>query len=143
MVDAVGAGELAYGMTSPVASNSGFTTLVEAATALSGTGSVLQEADIATATPALETFAGGQHMAAGSSGWLADEFARQPGNIDGIFNYESVLRGLTVDGEKLVIVIPSDGVVTADYPLSLLTGASPEEAANFDAVVEYLMRDDV
>lgn len=143
VVDAVGAGELAYGMTSPVASNSGFTTLVEAATALSGTGSVLQEADIATATPALETFAGGQHMAAGSSGWLADEFARQPGNIDGIFNYESVLRGLTVDGEKLVIVIPSAGVVTADYPLSLLTGASPEEAANFDAVVEYLMRDDV
>ncbi len=43
--------------------------------------------------------------------------------VDALINYESVL--LTM-GEKLTVVRPVDGVVTADYPFTLLTSASPE-----------------
>lgn len=144
VVDAAGSGQLRYGMTSPISSNSGFTTLVEAATALSGTGAVLADADIATVTPALETFASGQRLAAGSSGWLADKFAADPAAADGIFNYESVLQGLAATGgTPLQIVIPSDGVVTSDYPLALLSGASEQQRANYDKVVAYLTQPDV
>ncbi|MGO2111113.1 MAG: extracellular solute-binding protein [Pseudoclavibacter sp.] len=143
VVDAVEAGELTYGMTSPIASNSGFTTLVEAATALSGTGAVLADADIATVTPALETFASGQTLAAGSSGWLADKFAEDSGAADAIFNYESVLAGLADQGAQLQIVIPSDGVVTSDYPLALLSGATDEEREAYTAMVDYLTQPDV
>lgn len=143
VVDAVGAGQLRYGMTSPIASNSGFTTLVEAATALSGTGAVLADSDIAAVTPALETFASGQSLAAGSSGWLAEKFQADPASADAIFNYESVLQGLATTGTPLQIVIPSDGVVTSDYPLALLSGASDEQRANYDKVVAYLTQPDV
>ena len=143
VVDAVRAGTLTYGMTSPVASNSGFSTLVEAATALSGTGAVLADGDIAAVTPALEAFAAGQSLAAGSSGWLAEKFQSDPASADGIFNYESVLQGLVAQGTPLEIVIPSDGVVTSDYPLTLLSGASDREREHYDKVVAYLTRPEV
>lgn len=143
VVDAVDAGRLRFGMTSPVASNSGFTTLVEAATALSGTGAVLADADIAAVTPALERLARGQSLAAGSSGWLAEKFQADPSSADAIFNYESVLKGLGATGTPLQIVIPSDGVVTSDYPLALLSGASEEQRANYDKVIAYLTQPDV
>lgn len=143
VVAAVEAGELTYGMTSPVASNSGFTTLVEAATALSGTGGVLEDTDIDTVTPALETFASGQTLAAGSSGWLAEKFREDPTATDAIFNYESVLAGVAQQGTDLQIVIPSDGVVTSDYPFALLSGASEQDRESYSAVVEYLTQPEV
>jgi Ca-activated chloride channel family protein len=140
VVAAVDAGDLSYGMTSPVASNSGFTTLVQAATALAGTGTVLTEDDIDTVTPLLESFAAGQDLASGSSGWLAERFAEDPDAVDAIFNYESVLSGLDVD---LDIVAPSDGSITSDYPFTLLGTAGAESAEAYDAVVDYLMDDAV
>lgn len=140
VVSAIEAGDLSYGMTSPVASNSGFTTLVQAATALVGTGTVLTDADIETVTPLLEGFAEGQDLASGSSGWLAERFVEDPDAVDAIFNYESVLSGLDID---LDTVVPSDGSITSDYPLTLLGGASAETAEAYDAVVEYLMGDEV
>lgn len=143
VVEAVESGRLTYGMTSPVASNSGFTTLVEAATALSGTGAVLAEGDIDQVTPALQAFAAGQSLAAGSSGWLADKFQSDPAAADGIFNYESVLEGLKAQGTDLEIIIPSDGIVTSDYPLALLSGASDQQRENYNKVVEYLTSADV
>nr|WP_276509247.1 VWA domain-containing protein [Pseudoclavibacter chungangensis] len=143
IVAAIEAGELTYGMTSPVSSNSGFTTLVQLTTALSGTGTVLEPADIERTTPQLEGFAAGQQLASGSSGWLAERFAEQPDLVDGVFNYESVLRGTTVGGQELQVVIPSNGVVTSDYPLTLLAGANEDKTASFTKAVEYLLRDDV
>lgn len=143
LVDAIGKGEVSYGMTSPIASNSGFTTLVQLATAISGTGTVLEEADIQAATPQLIEFAKGQQLASGSSGWLAERFAAEPGQVDGIFNYESVLDGLAVDGRPLTVVNPSDGSITSDYPLSLLRGADQATTDRFDKVLEYLLRDEV
>lgn len=143
IVDAVNAGQLTYGMTSPISSNSGFTTLVQLATALSGTGTVLEPGDIAATTKPLEQFAKGQQLASGSSGWLLDKFVEDPTVVDGIFNYESVLHDLQVDGQPLTIVIPSDGVITSDYPLALLTGADEETTERFNLMTDYLLSSDV
>lgn len=131
-------GRLTYGMTNPSASNSGFSALVSVATALSGTGTALSDADITTVTPALTTFFGGQKLTAGSSGWLADQFTTHPDKVDGIINYESVLMGLNTQGSDLAIVTPSDGVVTSDYPLTLLTSADPAKKALFDKLSAWL-----
>lgn len=139
VVAAVREGRLSYGMTSPISSNSGFTTLVQMTTALSGTGAVLGTSDIAATQADLVDFAAGQTLASGSSGWLAEKFAEQPDAADGIFNYESVLQGMSVGGQPLTTVIPSDGVITSDYPLSLLAGADSATSERFDKVVEYLL----
>lgn len=143
VVDAVEKGDLTYGMTSPISSNSGFTTLVQMSTALSGTGTVLAPEDIESTLPDLKRFAAGQQLASGSSGWLLDKYLENPDAVDGIFNYESVLRDVQVDGKPLQIVIPSDGVITSDYPLTLLKGADEETRANFDKVTEFLLSDGI
>ncbi|MGO1542764.1 MAG: VWA domain-containing protein [Gulosibacter sp.] len=143
IVDAVNAGELSYGMTSPISSNSGFTTLVQMATALSGTGTVLETADITETAEPLQQFAQGQQVASGSSGWLVDKFLEDPTVVDGIFNYESVLETVEVDGEPLTLVIPSDGVITSDYPLTLLSGADESTAEDFSAITDYLLTEPV
>lgn len=142
VVSAVDAGDLTFGMTSPVSSNSGFATLLAAATALSGTGTALTLDDIDAASERLSELSKGQELAAGSSGWLAERFAGDPTVVDGIFNYESVLSSLDV-GQPLVAVAPSDGVVTADYPLTLFSGASEETAEAYKTVVDHLTSDEV
>ncbi len=140
IVEAVKDGKLSYGMTSPYASNSGFSALIEASTALSNTGSALTDADITTATPALTDLYAGQKMTAGSSGWLAQQFSANPSTVDGIFNYESVIEETQANGVSLVPIIPSDGVVTADYPFSLLASAPADKGALYQQVVDYLMQ---
>ncbi len=143
VVKAVEEKKLRFGMTSPISSNSGFTTLVQATTALSGTGTVLEEGDIAKVTPQLKTFASGQSLASGSSGWLADRFIEDQTLADGIFNYESVLIGMRDQGVDLQIVTPSDGIITSDYPLSLLAGVPDEKREAYTKAVEYLLRPEV
>jgi Ca-activated chloride channel family protein len=113
---AVRDGELTYGMTDPSRSNSGFSTLVAVASALSGAQSALTDADVTKATPRLKEFFQGQKLTSGSSGWLAAAYERR-GNVDALLNYESVLKGIP----GLTVIRPRDGVVTADYPLSSLT----------------------
>ncbi|MFF7747892.1 substrate-binding domain-containing protein [Streptomyces sp. NPDC007971] len=117
---AVQNGGLTYGMTDPARSNSGFSTLISVASALSGAQSALTDADVAKATPRLKQFFKGQKLTSGSSGWLATAYRRR-GTVDALFNYESVLKGIP----GLTVIRPADGVVTADYPLSSLssTGA--------------------
>ncbi|WP_432483139.1 vWA domain-containing protein [Kineococcus esterisolvens] len=143
VVDAAEDGRLRYGMTSPVSSNSGFATLVGAATALSGTGTVLTEQDVAAVAPQLRRMALGQQLTAGSTGFLVDRFTADPGRVDALFGYESVLRRLRAGGEPLVVLTPSDGTVTAEYPLTLLRSADEEEARAYDAVVADLLSDPV
>jgi Ca-activated chloride channel family protein len=109
---------LTYGMTDPSASNSGFATLVSVASALSGAQSALTDADVEKATPRLKEFFKGQKLTSGSSGWLAAAYRERP-NVDALLNYESVLRGVA----GMTVIRPSDGVVTADYPLSSLKSA--------------------
>ncbi|WP_427166177.1 substrate-binding domain-containing protein [Streptomyces sp. C1-1] len=112
---AVQDGELTYGMTDPARSNSGFSTLISVASALSGAQSALTDADVAKATPRLKEFFKGQKLTSGSSGWLATAYKRRA-NVDALLNYESVLAGIP----GLTVIRPKDGVVTADYPLSSL-----------------------
>ncbi|MDX3577909.1 MULTISPECIES: VWA domain-containing protein [unclassified Streptomyces] len=121
---AVRDGELTYGMTDPARSNSGFATLVSVASALSGAQSALTDADVAKAAPRLKEFFKGQQLTSGSSGWLASAYARRA-DVDALLNYESVLKGIP----GLTVIRPTDGVVTADYPLSSLaaTGATARD----------------
>lgn len=143
--DAAAAGRFTYGMTDPASSNSGFSALVSVATAFADTGSALTEADVETVRPRLTGFFSAQKATAGSSGWLADEFASGRAPVDGIVNYESVLGRLDTSrlGDPLRVIVPSDGVVTADYPLALLDSADEESRSAYDDLVGWLTTPDV
>lgn len=142
ILESVKAGKLTYGMTSPVSSNSGFSALIGAATALSGTGDALTGANVDSVAPALTELFKGQTLTSGSSGWLAQKFTESP-KQDAIFNYESVLRSVKVDNKSLAIITPSDGVITADYPFSLLKSATAEKSALYEKASAYLLSDKV
>jgi Ca-activated chloride channel homolog len=132
----VHSGELHYAMTNPAASNSGFSAVVGVASALSKTGSALRASDVDS--KALHDFFQGQTLTAGSSGWLADGYVRDQDRLDGMVNYESILLSLNRSGrlrEKLVLVYPKEGIVTADYPLVLL---NEQRRADYDSVVALL-----
>ncbi|MFF9351380.1 substrate-binding domain-containing protein [Streptomyces sp. NPDC014734] len=147
---AVAEGRLTYGMTDPARSNSGFAALVSVASGLSGAQSALTDADVRGAGGKLKEFFAGQRLTSGSSGWLATAYARR-GNVDALINYESVLLSLNRDEHTgLTVIRPRDGVVTADYPLSALSAATPDAkdavralAAHFrtPAVQQRLTRD--
>jgi len=131
-----GAGELRYAMTNPTASNSGFTALVGVAAALAGSGDALQKDAIDHA--ALRDFFKGQRLTAGSSGWLADSYVKDNTQLDGIINYESVLMQLNDSGklrEKLYLIYPREGIITADYPLMLI---NPTRREAYQRLVDYL-----
>ncbi|WP_411148218.1 substrate-binding and vWA domain-containing protein [Streptomyces sp. A30] len=130
---AVRDGELTYGMTDPARSNSGFSTLVSVASALSGAQSALTDADVTKATPRLKEFFQGQQLTSGSSGWLAEAYERRE-NVDALLNYESVLKGIP----GLTVIRPRDGVVTADYPLSSLAATDATTREDVRRLTEAL-----
>jgi Ca-activated chloride channel homolog len=124
---AAGEHKFTFGMTNPASSNSGFSALVGVAAALSDAGEALGTTQIAAVTPKLKRFFSAQTLTAGSSGWLADAYVRQSA-VDGLISYESVLLGLRGTlTEPLTLIYPSDGVVTADYPLTLLASSPGKE----------------
>jgi Ca-activated chloride channel homolog len=141
---AAAAKKFSYGMTDPSASNTGFSALVGVATALSGGGAALDDKRATAVAPDLRRFFSAQTMTSGSSGWLADQFVQksnEPGGPDGIVNYESVLLGLNGGGklmDSLAVVIPSDGVVTADYPFTLLSDADQRSRDAYTALTDWL-----
>ncbi|MET3983231.1 substrate-binding and VWA domain-containing protein [Streptomyces sp. PvR034] len=138
---AVAAGKLSYGMTDPVRSNSGFAALVSVASGLSGAQSALTEADVAKAAPRLKEFFTGQKLTSGSSGWLASAYAKRP-DVDAVVNYESVLLSMNRDDKAgLTVIRPRDGVVTAGYPLTLLTSAPAGARESGRALTGYLRGD--
>src|SRR5262249_592568 len=74
----------------------------------------------------LKDFLAGQKLTAGSSGWLADAYARDEAHLDGLINYEAVLLRLNEQPglrDPLTVIYPQDGVISADYPLMLLSEA--------------------
>ncbi|MET8046245.1 VWA domain-containing protein [Streptosporangium sp. NPDC005286] len=140
IASAARAREFTFGMTSPAASNSGFSALVGVTAALSDAGEAVDKAQIDAVTPRLKEFFSAQTLTSGSSGWLADAYARQ-GEVDGLVNYESVLLGLNASGrlsEPLTLIYPSDGVVTADYPLTLLSSATPDKKELYRKLAAWL-----
>lgn len=131
-----GAGELRYAMTNPASSNSGFTALVGVSAALSAGGDTSQPETIDQT--ALKNFFKGQTLTAGSSGWLAERYVAESDHLDGMINYESVLMELNRDGklqEKLYLIYPKEGIITADYPLMLIN-ADKREA--YQKLVDFL-----
>ncbi|MFF4748782.1 substrate-binding and vWA domain-containing protein [Streptomyces sp. NPDC002514] len=133
---AVQHGKLTYGMTDPMRSNSGFSALVSVASALSGAQSALTDADVAKAAPRLKEFFKGQQLTSGSSGWLAQAYERR-GNVDALLNYESVLKGIP----GLTVIRPTDGVITADYPLSSLASAGATARQDVRRLTDALRTD--
>lgn len=142
-------GRLTYGMTDPSASNSGFSALVAVATALAGGGAALDAQRSSQVVEPMKGFFTGQQLTSGSSGWLSDAYVEgvQSGHgVDGMINYESVLMDVNADAglpEKLVPIYPSDGVVTADYPLTLLTSAGDEKRELYDRLVQWLLKPEI
>ncbi|MFJ8042717.1 VWA domain-containing protein [Kitasatospora sp. NPDC096147] len=144
--EAAAAGKLSYGMADPSRSNSGFSALVAVASAFSGAGSALTDADVAKAAPQLKQFFTGQKLTSGSSGWLAEAYQKaakqNEGKVGALVNYESVLLSLnrTLPAEdRLTVVRPVDGVVSADYPLTLLASAGKPAQDSFQRLGRYLL----
>lgn len=144
---AAAAGKLPYGMADPSRSNSGFSTLVAVASAFSGAGAALTDADVQKAGPQLKEFFKGQKLTSGSSGWLAQAYVRaESGTVSALVNYESVLLSLNrtlPPQQQLTVVRPADGVVSADYPLSLMSSAAQEQRDSFQRLSAYLLKEDV
>ena len=134
-------GQFHFAMTDPSASNTGFSALLGVASAFAASGNALTVADIQA--PELKDFFSGQSLTAGSSGFLADSYVRSQDALDGIINYESVLLTLNSGGklhEKLDLIYPKEGIITADYPLMLLNSG---KRAGYDKLVAYLRSADI
>lgn len=138
IAEAGASGKFRYAMTNPAASNSGFSTLVAVATSVTGGGAALNDEKAKQAAPQLKSFFTGQALTAGSTGWITDKFVADP-SVDGLFSYENTLMetAKTMPG-GLTIVVPTDGVITADYPLSLLASASDSKRALYEKLVDWL-----
>jgi Ca-activated chloride channel family protein len=139
IISAAKAGKFKFAMTNPAGSNTGFVSLLGVASELSGKGDALEEQDIPAAK--LKELFIGQSMTAGSSGVLAEQFVAKPAQADGIINYESVIRSIAQKGVALEVLIPKEGVITADYPLMLL--ARSKQQAFYAALVAHLRSDAV
>ncbi|WP_436521262.1 substrate-binding and vWA domain-containing protein [Actinoplanes sp. HUAS TT8] len=134
-------GDFTFAMTDPASSNTGFSALVEVATALDGSGRALDDAAINRVAAPLTGFFSGQRLTAGSSGWLSDTFVEQGSALDALVTYEASLVELNRSGklkEPLTIVYPAEGVVSADYPLTLLTGATTAVRDAHERLGDYL-----
>jgi Ca-activated chloride channel family protein len=136
IVRAADSGKIAYGMTNPATSNTGFTALVGVAAALADKQDALSAGDVKAGE--LRKLFAGQKLTSGSSAWLSDAFVKEQDRFDGMVNYESVILSLAAEGrlkERLVPVYPRDGIVTADYPLMLLNEA---RRSHYEGLVGYL-----
>ena len=111
---------MSFGMTDPATSNSGFSALASVSTAMADTGNAINQDDIGRVGGQVGGFFANQSLTSGSSGWLADVFLENPNKADAIVNYESVLHTLKAEGADIEVIIPADGVISADYPLSTL-----------------------
>lgn len=136
VTQAVKDGKFAYGMTNPTSSNTGMSALfaVAASNAKKTEDLAASEVD----RNALKDFLSGQKLTAGSSGWLADAYVRDQDRLDGLVNYEAVLLRLNEHSglrEKLTLIYPRDGVISADYPLMLL---DPGKRAAYERLVAAL-----
>ncbi|MCD2344827.1 substrate-binding domain-containing protein [Ideonella azotifigens] len=124
IAQAAGDGRLRYGMTNATSSNTGMSALFAVASALAGKTEDLSEKDVDEAS--LKAFLSGQQLTAGSSGWLAEAYIKNPAAIDAMVNYEAVIlraNARLAPADRLVLVYPRDGMISADYPLMLLNEA--------------------
>ncbi|MGV0393944.1 VWA domain-containing protein [Corynebacterium riegelii] len=133
-------GEFTFGMTTPSSSNSGFSALVSVATAVADTGQAISPGDLELVSPTLKALFQAQSLVSGSSGWLAEAFVADPERADAIVNYESTLLQMQQQGQPIQVVVPKDGVISADYPLSTLAQPSnPQAAEQVRALADWML----
>jgi Ca-activated chloride channel family protein len=147
---AVAAHRFSFGMADPASTNSGLSALVGVATAVAGHGGALHGAEVSEASPTLREFFAGQAVKASSPAALISDYLRaqdggdeQGGPVDGLIDYESDLVALNASGNlrhPLTPIYPVNGVVTADYPLSLLASATPAARDAYQRLVSYLLK---
>lgn len=129
-------GTFKFMMTDATASNSGFSALFGLLAAFSPNPSA---PDFNKVNQELVgAFFKGNTGRSGSSGWLAERYVAEETRFDGLINYESVLLSLNQNNtlkEPLVLIYPSEGIVTADYPLMLLKDSKRPQ---YEALVTYL-----
>jgi Ca-activated chloride channel homolog len=144
IAQAAGEKKFRYGMSNPATSNPAFAALANVATALVGTGRVLEADQVDGVAGDLRRFFSAQSLTADSSAYLADRFVGidgLPAAPQGLINYESKLIQLNSSerlDRPLTVVIPSDGVISADFPMSLLTGVSPEARTAYNVLTDWL-----
>jgi len=146
IAEAAASGQFTFGMASPATADAGLSGLVAAATAIAHPNGALQDAQIRSAVPELTGLFHGQKLPAPDSRHLIQDYLRDlehpgPGLPDGIIDHEADLITLKAEaprGDPLTLVYPSDGVIEARYPLSILTTAPPAARAAFERLVGYL-----
>jgi Ca-activated chloride channel family protein len=141
-------------MTDPAVTNAGLSGLVGVATSAAGDGGALHGDQAAQAAGVLRGLHAGQDrdihavapddLASKYVFWQSREAARGARQVDGIIDYESDLLALNASGrlsEPLDLIYPSDGVVTANYPLSLFSSAAGNPGARgaYQRLVNYLL----
>jgi Ca-activated chloride channel family protein len=139
IVRAVREGKFVFGMTNPTSSNTGMSALFAVASSIAKKTEDLSAEEVDRA--ALTQFLAGQKLTAGSSGWLADAYLRDEAQLDGLVNYEAVLLRLNERPElhePLTVIYPQDGVISADYPLMLMSEA---KRSAYDRLVKALRSD--
>ena len=139
IVQAVKDRKFVFGMTNPTSSNTGMSALFAVASAIAGKTDDLSVEEVDREK--LATFLTGQTLTAGSSGWLADAYVQGEARLDGLVNYEAVLLRLNEQPglhEPLTVIYPRDGIISADYPLMLLS--EPKRAA-YERLVAALRSD--
>ena len=142
---AAAAGKISFGMTDPSASNSGLSALASVATVLAGQGAALQASQIPAAASALRAMFRAQALKRESSGFLAAAYVTDQDHtppVDGLIDYESVLLSLNASGklhQLLTLIYPSDGVLTASYPFTLLASSSAAAKSAYTRVADYLL----
>lgn len=136
VAEAAGRGRFTFGMTSPSASNTGFSGLFGLAAALANKGDALEAKDVDAKR--LAAFFKAQRVTAGSSGWLAEAYVKEQDRLDGMINYANVLLALNRSGqlkEPLALIYPKEGILSADYPLMLL---DPGKRDAYDKLITYI-----
>src|SRR5262249_887991 len=121
---AAASGRFSYAMTNPTSSNTGMSALFAVASSSAGKTEDLALADIKR--DVLTAFLPGQNLTAATSASVADAYPRGQAMLDGLVNYEAVLLRLNDRPEltdKLLVIYPADGVISADYPLLLMDDA--------------------
>ncbi|GII61889.1 VWA domain-containing protein [Sphaerisporangium krabiense] len=137
-------GRFTFGMADPAKTHAGLSALVAVATAVAGHGSALRREDIPRVSAELSGLFHAQVLKADSADWLTGAYLRQLRGgqrpvADGLITYESELIAFNraAPPEQLVLVYPSDGVITATYPLSLLASAPAAKDA-YQRLTRYL-----
>lgn len=136
VTQAVRDGKLAYAMANPTSSNTGMSALFAVASSSAKKTEDLAASEVDRG--ALKDFLAGQKLTAGSSGWLGDAYIAEQDRLDALINYEAVVLRLNERPElheKLALIYPRDGVISADYPLMLL---DPGKKALYDRLVAAL-----